>query len=114
MKLTHHQKLVTERPDIEHLGTDARGRPVVRGPKPLSDTLETWALLKNGDPTDVIEPVVVETELEEWRGTDSETTTRQKMKALSELEANVRALRELPLQELDLEGLRVAVRKTAS
>lgn len=50
--------------------------------------------------------------LEDWRGTDSETTTRQKRRALAMLEENVEALKRMPLRELDLDGLRIAVRKT--
>lgn len=50
--------------------------------------------------------------LEDWRGTDSETTTRQKRRALTMLEENIAALKSMPLQELDLDGLRIAVRKT--
>lgn len=51
-------------------------------------------------------------ELTDWRGTDSETTTRQKRRALAMLEENVEALKRMPLRELDLDGLRIAVRKT--
>lgn len=52
------------------------------------------------------------TDQEDWRGKDSETTIRQKVAALKELDANVNALFKMPLQDLDLDRLRVAVRNS--
>lgn len=52
------------------------------------------------------------TDLGDWRGTDSETTTRQKRRALAILEENVQALKQKPLRDICLDDLRIAARKT--
>lgn len=42
-----------------YLGTDAKGRPVVEALVGIPNTLRTWAVLRNGDPTDVTQPVAL-------------------------------------------------------
>lgn len=51
------QRLVLATDGLTYLGTDAKTRPVVEGLAGIPNTLRTWAVLRNGDPTDVTQPV---------------------------------------------------------
>lgn len=44
---------------LTYLGTDAKGRPVVEALVGIPNALRTWAVLRNGDPTDVTQPVAL-------------------------------------------------------
>jgi hypothetical protein len=67
-RLTGAQKRVIDSDDVNWEGWDAKGRPVVgayyyagflqnRATANPESTYRSWALKKNGDPTDVTEPV---------------------------------------------------------
>jgi hypothetical protein len=55
-RLTGHQRLVINRSDT-FLGIDAAGRPVVSKARRFGGGTDTWAVTKQGEPTDVTEPI---------------------------------------------------------
>lgn len=54
---TPQQRLVLDNPQVTLVGTDARGRPVVEAMVGIPNSLHRWSVKRDGDPTDVSEPV---------------------------------------------------------
>lgn len=54
---TSQQRRVLETPGVVRIGTDARNRPVVRAMAGIPAQLRTWAVKRDGDPTDPAEPI---------------------------------------------------------
>jgi hypothetical protein len=59
-ELTKAQATVLNLDGIKFIGVDSKNRPVVEGNVGNPHRRVRWALLKNGDPTDVTEPVNTE------------------------------------------------------
>lgn len=55
--LTTQQRRVVQSPGITLVGVDRRGRPVVEGKAGAWSGVQRWAVKRDGDPTDVAEPV---------------------------------------------------------
>lgn len=56
--MSPQQRRVLDAEGVTYIGTDAKGRPVVEAPpwwRP--NALPAWALLRSGDPADVVQPV---------------------------------------------------------
>lgn len=51
--LTKAQQQVVNTEGVTLIGWDAKFRPVVEGPVGIPARTQRWALLKNGDPTDI-------------------------------------------------------------
>lgn len=59
---TPAQRRVLSTAGIRRVGTDARNRPIVEGKVGIPNQLRTWAVKRDGDPTDPAEPVTLEVE----------------------------------------------------
>lgn len=57
MSFTVQQTRVFHTPGVQHVGTDAKERPVVRGMVGIPAQLRYWSVLRNGNPTDVVDPI---------------------------------------------------------
>lgn len=55
--LSAQQRRVLATEGLTYLGTDARERPVVEGLVGIPQQARTWAVLRSGDPADVVQPV---------------------------------------------------------
>jgi hypothetical protein len=55
--LSAQQRRVIDNPNVHLVGFDARRRPVVRALSGIPQQWRRWALLRNGDPADITEPV---------------------------------------------------------
>lgn len=51
--LSAQQRRVLSTPGVNYLGRDEKNRPVVSAMTGIPQQYRTWAVLKNGDPTDV-------------------------------------------------------------
>ena len=49
--------MVLNTPGVRLVGIDAKNRPVVEKMAGIPHQLRRWAILRNGDPADVTEPV---------------------------------------------------------
>lgn len=50
------QKRVIATPGVKLIGIDSKMRPIVQQMTGIPQQLREWAVLKNGEPTDVTEP----------------------------------------------------------
>jgi len=57
-KLSPSQRRVLNTPGVNHIGWDERGRPVVTAMTCVPNQRRTWAVLRDGDPTNVSGEVV--------------------------------------------------------
>lgn len=56
-KLSTAQRRIIDSEGVTLEGWDAKGRPVVSMMAGIPAQLRRWAVLKNGDPTDITEPI---------------------------------------------------------
>jgi hypothetical protein len=57
MSYSVQQRRVLSTEGVKFIGEDAKGRPVVEMMVGIPNTLRRWAVKRDGDPTDITEPI---------------------------------------------------------